>query len=96
MASFSHPASRSNHASLASCIRSTSGLARSSHNVTFPRRAFSELTFQVAMRIHIDYPIHALILFQGALEREYYLLSQIRRHNEEEIWPEHCRVFRFC
>src|SRR5437867_4743302 len=48
-------ASRS--ASLVSCIRSTSGLARSSHHVTFSRRAFSELTFQVAMRIHIDYPI---------------------------------------
>src|SRR5438309_1237994 len=98
----SYPASRkasagaSGSASLVSCISSTSGLARSSHHVTFSRRAFSELTFQVAMRIHIDYPIHALILFQGALETEYYLLSQIRGHNEEEIWPEHCRVFGFC
>jgi hypothetical protein len=34
-----------------SCIRSTSGWARSSHYVTFSRRAFNELTFRVAMRM---------------------------------------------
>src|SRR5207244_6664772 len=51
----SYPASRkasagaSGSASLVSCISSTSGRARSSHHVTFSRRAFSELTFQVAI-----------------------------------------------
>src|SRR5262245_5563363 len=38
-------------ASFVSCIKSTSGSARSSHQPTFSKRAFSELTFQVAMRI---------------------------------------------
>ena len=37
-------------ASLVSCISSTSGRARSSHQVTLSSRAFSELTFQVAIR----------------------------------------------
>jgi len=45
--------------SLVSCIRSTSGFARSSHHMTFSRRAFSELTFQVAIRMAKDYPICA-------------------------------------
>src|SRR2546427_2359199 len=40
----------SGSASLVSCMSSTSGRARSSHQVTFSRRAFSELTFQVAIR----------------------------------------------
>src|SRR5207245_56744 len=37
-------------ASFVSCIRSTSGRARASHHSTLSRRAFSELTFQVAIR----------------------------------------------
>src|SRR5262249_23578954 len=39
--------------------RSTSGLARSSHHVTFSRRAFNEFTFQVAIRMFIDYSMSA-------------------------------------
>src|SRR5437016_2133573 len=51
----SYPTSRkasagaSGSASLVSYISSTSGRARSSHHVTFSRRAFSDLTFQVAI-----------------------------------------------
>ena len=37
--------------SFVSCIRSTSGCARSSHSITRSMRALSELTFHVAMRI---------------------------------------------
>src|SRR5829696_556572 len=37
-------------ASLVSCMRRTSGCARSSHQATFSSRALSELTFHVAMR----------------------------------------------
>src|SRR5207253_11101780 len=36
-------------------MRSTSGRARSSHQATFSRRAFSELTFQVAIRTARSY-----------------------------------------
>ena len=38
-------------ASFVSCISRTSGCARSSHHVTLSSRAFSEFTFQVAIRI---------------------------------------------
>src|SRR3954447_15626134 len=44
-------AGASGSASFVSCISRTSGAARSSHQSTFSWRAFSELTFQVAMRI---------------------------------------------
>src|SRR5207245_4135724 len=37
--------------SFVSCISRTSGFARPSHQTTFSSRAFSELTFQVAIRI---------------------------------------------
>ena len=37
--------------SLVSCMSRTSGLARSSHHVIFSSLAFSELTFQVAIRM---------------------------------------------
>src|SRR2546428_5980004 len=42
--------------SFVSCMRSTSGRARSSHQVTLSSRALRELTFQVAMRTDVDYP----------------------------------------
>src|SRR5438128_2828517 len=48
-ASWNASAGASGSASLVSCISSTSGRARSSHHVTLSRRAFSELTFQVAI-----------------------------------------------
>src|SRR5919198_2292675 len=38
-------------ASFVSCISRMSGWARSSHHSTLSRRAFNELTFQVAIRI---------------------------------------------
>src|SRR5439155_17253332 len=43
-------AGASESASLVSCMSSTSGFARSSHHRTLSRRAFRELTFQVAIR----------------------------------------------
>src|SRR3954451_889542 len=43
-------------ASFVSCISITSGRARSSHQDTLSRRALSELTFQVAMRMGRLYP----------------------------------------
>src|SRR5687767_6325986 len=46
----------SSSASLVSCMSRTSGFARSSHHVTFSSRAFSELTFQVAIRIRSGSP----------------------------------------
>src|SRR5262247_106778 len=45
------PTGASASRSLVSCMRSTSGLARSSHHATFSRRARSELTFHVAIRM---------------------------------------------
>src|SRR6266496_2638956 len=57
----SYPASRNTSTgaaasvSFVSCMRSTSGRARSSHQRTLSRRAFSELTFQVAILIALDY-----------------------------------------
>src|SRR5215831_8012063 len=51
-------------ASFVSCIRSTSGFVRSSHHMTFSRRAFSELTFQVAIRMSKDHPTLDRILWR--------------------------------
>src|SRR5881396_1887734 len=52
-------------ASFVSCMRSTSGAARSSHQRTFSRRAGSELTFHVAMRIGRAAPIRLRGLLEG-------------------------------
>src|SRR5439155_17410203 len=65
-------------------MKSTSGLARSSHHVTFSSRAFSELTFHVAMRMPIDYPMSTA----RCLKREASLLMR----NAVLARPPSCRL----
>src|SRR6476646_5451285 len=61
--------------SLVSCMHSTSGSAYSSHSSTRGRRAFSEFTFQVAMRtctclVGAHHRLHQLLAELGILGHE--------------------------